>query len=515
MMSDPCILACDIGTSSIKTVLFRTDGQVIGSASRPVQTRQQQAGWADQDPDEWWLCFRDNVSDLMERFPDCRQQIAVIGVSGHMLGILAVDADGKPLAPALIHADTRAIAQARQIRKQVGDQSLYERTGNILESRSSLCKLLWFKQERPEIYGRTARFLQSKDYLTSLLTGNIDSTDLSDASHAQWINLQTRTYLDDVFNELDLDLAKMPTVRRGIDLAGTLTAAKAGELGLTAGIPVVVGAGDGCCASVGAGSALSGNFYCCLGTTAWIAFASPNPIIDRQRRLFNMFSADGKTCGVYGTTQAAGLSVTWGMDLFKDQDLRAFDRQADQIAPGSDGLIFLPYLQGERTPVFDADARAVFFGVASTHTQDHFRRAILEGVALALRDIIQIYREKTDVHTMRLIGGGAKSDLWRKIIADTCGLTLERLTAPAGDATSLGIALTAAVGIGIYPDLKTAQATIGVLDRQKPNPAATAVYNQIYPVYKNLYQVNKPLFDQLSQIRQSQQAVKDPRKTVG
>ena len=172
-------------------------------------------------------------------------------------------------------------------------------------------------------------------------------------------------------------------------------------------------------------------------------------------------------------------------------------------------------MQGERTPVFDADARAVFFGVSSIHNQNHFRRAVLEGVALALRDIIQIYREKTDVHTMRLIGGGAKSDLWRKIIADTCGLTLERLTAPAGDATSLGIALTAAVGIGLYPDLKAAQATIAVLDRQKPNPAATAVYNQIYPIYKNLYQVNKPLFDQLSQVRQNQQAAKDKQKTIG
>ncbi len=342
MMNDMWILAGDIGTSSVKTAIFDQHGMIVDSAVQAHATSHDHNGWASQEAETWWQGFAANVKILLERHPEARERIAVIGASGHMLGCLPVDGKGHPLYPAIIHADTRASDQARFIEKQVGAETLYDLTGNTLNARSGICKILWLKDHEPELYRKTARFLQSKDYLVSRLTGNPDTTDLSDASHAQWINIKNRTYLTDIFSELDLDSEKMPALHRGTDIIGTLTPESGRELGLPAGIPVIAGAGDGACASVGAGSALSGDFYCCLGTSAWIAYASSQPLFDPQRRLFNILSADGRTCGVYGTVQSAGHSVSWAMNLFQETDARAFDRSAATGPAGSEGLIYLP-----------------------------------------------------------------------------------------------------------------------------------------------------------------------------
>jgi xylulokinase len=500
-MQEPVILASDIGTSSVKSVLFDLGGNTLDTASRPYATRHSQSGWSDQDPADWWNGYQQTVRELVTRQPQLSGRIAVIGVSGQMLGCLPVDRLGSPLHPALTHADTRAAEQACQIGDRIGGDHLYALTGNILDARSSLAKLLWFRQHRPSCYKDAARFLQAKDFIVSQLTGNIDTTDLSDAAHAQWIDLVKQRYLADVFTELGLAADKLPALHRGTDQVGKLTAAAAGVLGLKAGIPVVAGAGDGSCAGAGAGSARTGDFYACLGTTAWVSCTSDQPIFDRCQRLFNMATTDGSAYGVFGTAQNAGQSVLWAMDLFGDASEKLFDRDAAQAPPGSDGLIFLPYLDGERSPIYDADARGIYFGIGSRHRSAHFRRAVLEGVALALRSIVAVFREQTAVDTIKLIGGGARSTLWRQIIAAACGVVLEQMATPAGDATALGMALTAGVGVGLYPDLTTAQSVIQTRSRENPDPAMAARYEQIYPLFEQLYLANKPLFSQLAAIQ--------------
>lgn len=500
-MQEAVILASDIGTSSVKSVIFDLYGHSLGAATRPHATRHSQSGWSDQDPADWWRGYLQTVRELVDRQPQAAERIAVIGVSGQMLGCLPVDRQGLPLHPALTHADTRAAEQARQIEERIGGSRLYALTGNILDARSSLAKLLWFRQHRPSCFSEAARFLQAKDFIVARLTGNIDTTDLSDAAHAQWIDLKQQRYLTDVFADLDLANDKLPTLHRGTDTVGRLTGEAAGQLGLQAGIPVVAGAGDGSCAGVGAGSARTGDFYTCLGTTAWISCTADQPIFDRRQRLFNMATTDGSAYGVYGTAQNAGQSVLWAMDLFGETSEKQFDRDAALAPPGSDGLLFLPYLDGERSPVYDADARGIYFGIGSRHRGMHFRRAVLEGVALALRSIVTVFREQAAVDTMKLIGGGARSDLWRQIIGAACGVVLEQMATPAGDATALGMALTAGTGVGLYPDLTTAQAVIHTRSREVPDPAMAAQYNLMYPLFEQLYQANKPLFRQLAALQ--------------
>lgn len=498
---EPVILASDIGTSSVKSALFDLDGHTLAAATQPHLTRHSQPGWSDQDPADWWNGYRQTIRDLVARQPQLSKRIAVIGISGQMLGCIPVDRQGRPLHAAPIHADLRAEKQARQIRERIGSDHLYALTGNILDARSGLAKLLWFKQERPACYQAAARFLQAKDYIVSCLTGNFDTTDLSDAAHAQWIDLQKKCCLTDVFAELGLAAEKLPVLHRGTDPVGRLTAEAAGELGLTAGLPVVAGAGDGSCASVGAGSAKSGDFYACLGTTAWISYTADQPIFDRKKRLFNLTTTDGAAYGVFGTAQNAGQSVRWAMKLLGDSHETAFDRAAALVPPGSDGLLFLPYLDGERSPVYDANARGIYFGIGSRHQGAHFRRAVLEGVALALRSIVAVFREQAAVNTMKLIGGGARSDLWCQIIAAACAIELQQMATPAGDATALGMALTAGVGVGLYPDLATAQAVIRTRSRERPDPDLTARYERIYPLFEQLYQSNRTLFKALAALQ--------------
>lgn len=282
----------------------------------------------------------------------------------------------------MIHADTRALAISNALRARFGRDYFYEICGNVLSPASTLCKTLWLKENEPELYARTYRILQSKDYLVYRLTGHMETTDMSDASHGLLMNLETRQYDTEMFHNVGVDLDKFPQIHTSCEIAGRLSEEAAGCLGLRAGIPVSVGGGDGACANVGAGVAKPGDFYLSLGTTAWIAGQMDAPFIDPQHRVFHIYALDGHGCNVFGTEQCAGRSVSWAMDLFEVASARAFDSAAATAPAGAGGLIYLPYLEGERSPVFDAQAQGVFFGMNTTHKREHFLRAVLEGNGL-------------------------------------------------------------------------------------------------------------------------------------
>lgn len=493
-MSEPLLLAHDIGTSSAKTSLVTPEGTILDSESTPHATRHGTGGEAEQDPRDWWRGVVSNMRQILLRqegagssAAEIGKRIAGIGVSGHMLCCLAVDAQGEPLRPCMIHSDTRATREATELDERVGLREVYRLTSNIADARSPLCKALWLKRNEPEVYSRTWRFLQSKDYIVGCLTGSFDSTDRSDASHAQWLDAARGAYAIDLFAALGLDAGKLPALHRGTDVVGRLSESAALVLGLPSGIPVVAGGGDGACATAGAGVAAAGDTYCCLGTTAWIASVSDAPVADHEARLFSIASLDGATWGTYGTVQSAGRSLEWVMELLGVKDFAEFDALLEAAPAGCDGLVFLPYLEGERSPIFDTNARGVFFGIAPGHRREHFARATVEGVSLALRSVLDVIRETREVAALRLIGGGGHSAFWRQMLADICGTPVQALSIRAGDATSLGAAMAAGVGVGIFRDLADAARRVSVEGTVAPNEALGALYERRFALYASLY----------------------------
>lgn len=489
-----CILAFDIGTSAVKASLISPELKLLGEASAPYATRFPAPQHVEQNAEDWWTAAVQAARVLFAAHPERAQVVAAIGVSGHMLGVLPVDAGGAPLAPAMIHADTRAMAQADRVRSCIGEEKIYALTGNVLSPAAPLCKAMWLREEHPEIYARTARILQSKDYLNFRLTGSMDSTDFSDASHAMLIDIRGKEYLHDVFAELGIDGARFPEIHRSTDRIGALCPDAARELGLKAGIPVAAGGGDGACANVGAGIGSSGDVYCTLGTTGWIACNMDEPYIDPKRQVFNLLSLDGVRCGVFGTVQCVGRAVDWAQKLYVPEGIDAMNRLAAEIAPGSDGLIFLPYLEGERSPMFDPLARGVFFGIRPDHDRRHFARAVFEGVSYALAGILDIMRERMPIEEMRIIGGGAKSALWRQMIADAGRVRIRGVDASADAATSIGAAVAAGVAVGIFPSIDEAARRIAMTQTTAPNPAASRIYAENMRLFSMLYPALKPAF---------------------
>lgn len=481
------LLAFDIGTSGLKASLVDEQLNIVRNVTTTYPTRHHPEGGCEQEAADWWMSAVRAMMMLRELAPEYVKRVDAIGVSGHMLGCLPMDRDGQTLRPAMIHADTRALAISNALRARFGRDYFYSICGNVLSPASTLCKTLWLKQNEPELYAKTYRILQSKDYLVYRLTGRMETTDMSDASHGLLMNLQTRQYDAEMFQATGLDMEKFPEIHTSCEIAGYLSEEAAGCLGLRAGIPVSVGGGDGACANVGAGVAQTGDFYLSLGTTAWIAGQMDEPFFDPQHRVFHIYTLDGHGCNVFGTEQCAGRSVSWGMELFDIAATRSFDSLAALAPAGADGLIYLPYLEGERSPVFDAQAQGVFFGMNTTHKREHFLRAILEGTACGLAQILDVMRERQTIDELRIIGGGAKSNIWKQILADVCGVRLHDVSTFSDSATSLGAAAAAGVAVGLFADLPQACSHIRVSGEIVPQPQTQPIYALTKKRYAMLY----------------------------
>jgi len=496
-MPEDLILAHDVGTSGTKSSIMNAEGAMVDSASCAHETDYGPGGVAEQDPEDWWSGVCANTCALMERHPEFRSRIAGIGISGQMLGCLALGDDGEALRPHMIHSDSRAGAEMERVRDTIGAEAIYRTTGNVLDPRSPLCKMLWLKNNEPDTYAYATRFLQAKDFIVGRMAGSFQTTDYSDAAHAHWLDIRKQVLARELFAELGLDAGKLPEAHASTDVVGTLCARAAEALGLPDGIPVVAGGGDGSCASVGAGAVRPGDIYCCIGTTAWIASVAAEPFIDPRMRVFNVPSLDGESCGVFGTVQAAGRSLDWAMELLGEEDFSRLDELLAAAPAGSDGLIFLPYLEGERSPIYDADARGVFFGIKATHARQHLLRATVEGVSFALRSVLEVIREQRPVEALRLIGGGGQSAVWRQMLADICDVETQGLSMRAADATSIGAAVAAGVGVGMFDDLAEGTEAISVVRSRKPDADLREIYERGFELYASLYPALKRAFARL------------------
>ncbi len=495
------ILAIDLGTTATKVSLVSPTMSVLASSQRRITTYTAPGGISEQESGDWLEAVRQGVRDLHAQYPALPGSVEAIAVTGHMLGCLPVDADGVPLARHLLHGDTRSRDQVNEIEQVLGPGRIYQLTGNRPEP-STLAKMLWFKRVRPDIYQKTAYFLQSKDYVTGWLKGSCDTTDLSDASHACLLNVHNLQYFADVYQSLGLDMARLPRLHQGTDLVGRLCPQAAAQLGLPAGIPIAAGAGDGAGSAIGAGAARVGDHYCCLGTTAWTACMAEKAVLDPAMRNFNIVSGDGRSVGSFGTIQNAGRAIDWAQAACQVTDLRQFDTLAASVGPGANGLIFLPYLAGERTPHFDPDARGAFIGLSLDHETGHLLRAVLEGISMALRDTVAMHRDDgLIINHMHLIGGGGRSQLWRQILAAVLGVPVSRLASPSEHATTVGAAIIAGTAIGHFASLSDGTALLDRLDTELPDPAAVERYDRLHTIYRQLYTTLKPAYDQLASYR--------------
>ncbi|MCX6046319.1 MAG: FGGY-family carbohydrate kinase [Chloroflexi bacterium] len=376
-------------------------------------------------------------------------------------------------------------------------------SGHRISPAYCAAKMLWLRNHQPELFHRAAYFLNPKDYLVQRLT-NVFATDYSDASGTLLFDLQRRTWDETLLQALRLSPEQLPTLHPSTAVVGTVTSAAAQATGLAPGTPVVIGGGDGACAGVGAGVVEPGDAYCYTGSSAWISISSLQPVLDPGQRTFTFHHLHPKRFCPMGTMQAAGGVRDWAWKLLTD-DAEELDAAAAAIAPGADGLLFLPYLLGERSPHWNPLARSAFVGLTMPHDKSTLARAVLEGVAFNLRLILDTLRAQVPtISALRLIGGGSKSAAWQQILADCLGLPIHILTLKS-EATSWGAAVAGGVGVGLFDWSMAAQrATVTAI--VTPQAHNLRLYNELTQLFLETYQALEPIYARLAQLQRTQQA---------
>jgi xylulokinase len=489
----PYILAHDLGTTGNKANLFDAEGRLCASHLEHYSVEYPQPNWAEQDPEAWWRAVCGSTRALVETLPHARQDIAAVSFSGQMMGVVALDARGDLLRPAIIWADQRATREAEFISARCGAEKIYRRTGHRISPAYTAAKILWIKNHQPALYSRTDKFLMAKDYVVLRLTGEA-ATDFSDASGSNLFDLQSRAWCRDFLEQLDLEEARLPRVCASTSVVGYVTPAASEATGLNAGTPVVIGGGDGACAAVGAGVVDPGDCYCYIGSSAWVSFASEQPLFDPQMRTFTFHHLHPTRYAPMGTMQAAGGARDWLLRAVGEIP----DAEIQTVPPGAKGLIFLPYLIGERSPWWNPQARGAFVGLTMTHSRADMARAVLEGVAFNLKLIVDALESQgTRIAALRLIGGGAQSEVWRRILADVFDKPIH-IPELVAEATSWGAAVAGGVGVGLYPDWQIAKERTHIKTVVEPNPQATARYAELYPLFQDVYRVLEPIYGRLA-----------------
>lgn len=495
------ILAFDLGTTGNKASLFAADGYPLASQVSAYPTAYARPGWAEQNPEDWWASVCEATAGLLASSKHSAEDIAAVSFSGQMMACLPVDPAGIPLRPALIWADSRAEEEARWLAERVGGERVYAVTGHRASASYTAAKALWLRAHEPEVWARTAHLLQAKDYVAYRLTGEY-ATDYSDASGTNLFDLEGRAWSVEIADAIGLDLGLLPAARPSATVIGTVSARAAVETGLRPGTPVVIGGGDGACATAGAGVVGPGDAYCYLGSSSWIAYVSRAPLLDPAQRTFTFAHLDPAYLFPTGTMQAAGASFDWLERLLRGGGegvlYDALEAGAGDVPPGANGLLFLPYLLGERSPHWNPRARGVFLGLTMSHGRAEMARAVLEGVALNLRLILDAFREQgAPIQALRLIGGGARSAVWRQILADALGLPL-LLPTLLVEATSLGAAVAGGVAVGLYPGYEVVREIVQVRPGEEPTAASAARYEEIYPLFREAYTRLVPIYEGLA-----------------
>jgi xylulokinase len=506
------LLGLDAGTTSTRTILIDENGRVVAVCSRKYPMVVPRHGWAEQEAEDWYRAAILTVREVLEKSGIDAREIIGIGLSGQMHGAVVLDKSGKPIRPVMIWCDNRAYRQTEKIYDIFGYHNFIKLSYNQALPGYIAPKLLWIKDNEPENYKKINRFLFPKDYIRYRFSG-VFATEVSDASGSVMMDIPNRCWSDEIVSGLDIDKKILPDIFESVDIISKVNSETAQTTGLVEGTPIAGGGGDNAAGAIGTGIIREGVISDSLGTSGVLFIHTDSPVFDPEGRFHCTCHTVPYKWNLLGATLSAAGSLKWYGDRFgmdknyskKYPDVtdvyELLNRQVEEIKPASDGLLFLPYLIGERTPYSDAHARGVFFGISYLHTSSHFVRSIMEGVAFSQRDCLEIAKELGAKHDkVILTGGGSRSKVWRQIMADILNSNIAINNVNEGPA--FGAALIAGVGTGLYSDVEDAHnRTVEETDSIVPIEKNVVLYDRLYDIYRNLYNDLKHDFKKITELQ--------------
>lgn len=506
------LLGIDLGTSSTKTVLFDERCTPVAAASRGYPLSQPQNGWAEQDPAEWYAAVEATISEVLHKSGVSKESVRAIGLSGQMHGLVMLDAQGAVIRPAILWCDQRTVAECEEITAKVGAERIVAITANPVLTGFTAAKIRWVQKNEPQHYARCHRLLLPKDYIRFRLTGEF-ATEVSDASGTQLFDVPHRRWSEEILAALHIDRALLPEVHESSAVTGHLLPNVAAALGLSTAVAVVGGAADNAAAAIGTGTVRAGRAFTTIGTSGVIFAHTDTPAIDPAGRLHTFCHAVPGAWTVMGCTLSAGGALRWYLEQFcepyREEATRSrcdfyavVNRHAASAPIGANGLLFLPYLMGERSPLLDPYARGVFFGLSGIHQRADMLRAVMEGVAYSLKDCHALLSGMgLSFQRMAACGGGGESPVWRQILADMYGCQVQTVAAKEGGAV-LGAGILAGVGTGVFRSIEEACDAAIPLDAPcLPIADNQCFYHKGYALYQRLYLNLKENFRCLDELR--------------
>ena len=477
-------IGIDLGTSACKFLLTDEKGNILNIVSREYPLEFPQPGWSQQDPSDWWKAVQLGIPELLEGFD--AGKVAGIGCGGQMHGLVVLDEHDEVIRPAILWNDGRTQSQTEYLNNEIGKEVLSERTANIAFAGFTAPKLLWMRENEPDLFARIAKIMLPKDYINYKLTG-IHCTDYSDAGGMLLLDVEHKCWSAPMLEICGIREDQMPRLYESWECVGTLTQEAADVTGLSTDVRVCAGAGDNAAAAVGCGVVGEGGCNISLGTSGTIFITDKNFSVDPLNALHSFPHADGGFHLMGCILSAASCNKWWIEDILKTDDYTGEQAQITEDKLGHNDVYYLPYLMGERSPHNDPSARGAFLGLRMDTSREDMTLAVMEGVAFAFRDCLEIARAQgIEVNVSRICGGGAKSPVWRKILSNVLGITLELPQTEQGP--GYGAAMLASVACGEYPDVcSCAKALTSVRETTVPEPALTEAYDSGYQVWKKLY----------------------------
>ncbi|MCR5085143.1 MAG: xylulokinase [Succinivibrionaceae bacterium] len=498
------LLGVDLGTSGTKTVLFDQQGKAVASAHASYDLRQERNGYAEQDPEDWYRATVSTIREVLSSGAAGAGEIRALAISGQMHGLVMLDAQGEVIRPAILWCDARTGEECQEIERLVGRERLIEICANPALPGFTAPKILWVRRHEPQAFARCRTILLPKDYVRYRLTGRL-CQEISDASGTNLLDIGTLSWSTEILGKLGLDPALFPELVQSPERVGTITAGAAAATGLDTATVVAGGGGDNACAALGTGVCADGDAFLTLGTSGVIFAHTARKSVDPLGRVHTFCSAvPGQLCAM-SCTLAAGLSLEWYKDtiLGGEGDFGGILAAAASVPIGADGLVYLPYLMGERSPILDPDARGVLFGLSARHTRAHLARATIEGVTLSQRQNLHVLGEM-GIHPghLTLCGGGARSPEWRQVVADALRVSVGTIEAREGPA--LGAAILASVACGMHPDVQSACRAMAGTGKptEFPREEQGRRYDEVYGLYASLYPTLRPAFGRLAALRE-------------
>jgi xylulokinase len=488
-------LGIDTSTTSSKALLIDESGEVVAVASSPHTLQTPKPLWSEQDPREWWEAVSASVRSLLEKAGIGGEAVSAVGLTGQMHGLVLLDEAGEVLRPAILWNDQRTQGQCDEIHRRIGREHFIQISGNVALTGFTAPKILWVQENEPEIYSRAKHVLLPKDYIRLKLTGEY-AMDKADGAGTVLFDIKARTWSQEILSALGIDRAWMPPTFEGPEFTGRVTPEAAALTGLKAGTPVAAGGGDQAAQAVGVGVVEEGVVALTVGTSGVVFAATPSPLVEPEGRLHAFCHAVPGMWHFMGVMLSAAGSLQWYRDTLAPG--MSFDdllKEAENKPAGSEGLQFLPYLSGERTPHPDPLARGAFIGLTLRHGRGHMTRAVLEGVAFGLKDSFTLIQNAGlgEIRQVRASGGGVRGALWRQILASA--LEADLVTVNTTEGAAYGAALLAGVGAGNWPDVVSACRTaVKITGSTSPDPAQVATYRKTYPLYQELYPALKASF---------------------